>query len=43
MRKEVKVRIPVYLHVRLHSLKILTGREIGDVVTEALTTYFDHP
>lgn len=39
-RKEVKVRIPAYIHVRLHSVKILTGREMGDVVTEALEKYF---
>lgn len=39
-RKEVKIRIPAYIHVRLHSVKILTGREMGDVVTEALERYF---
>lgn len=39
-RKEVKVRIPAYIHVRLHSVKILTGREMGEVVTEALEQYF---
>jgi hypothetical protein len=42
-RKEVKIRIPAHLHVQLHSVKILTGREIGDVVTEALEVYFDRP
>ena len=38
--KEVKVKIPVSYHVRLHSMKVLTGKPISDAVTEALEAYF---
>lgn len=38
--KEVKVKIPLTHHVRLHSMKVLTGKQISDAVTEALDLYF---
>ena len=38
--KEVKVIIPVDHLVRLHSMKVLTGKHISDTVTEALNEYF---
>lgn len=42
--KEVKVKIPMSYHVRLHSMKVLTGKPISDTVTEALEAYFvSHP
>lgn len=42
--KEVKVKIPMSYHVRLHSMKVLTGKPISDTVTEALEAYFvTHP
>lgn len=42
--KEVKVKIPMSYHVRLHSVKVLTGRPISDTVAEALEAYFlAHP
>lgn len=42
--KEVKVKIPMSYHVRLHSMKVLTGKPISDTVTEALEAYFlAHP
>ena len=42
--KEVKVKIPVGHHVKLHSMKVLTGKQISDAVTEALDLYFaSHP
>ena len=42
--KEVKVKIPMSHHVRLHSMKVLTGKQISDTVTEALNEYFaTHP
>ena len=42
--KEVKVKIPMGHHVRLHSMKVLTGKAISDAVTEALDEYFRaHP
>ena len=40
--KEVKVKIPVTYHVKLHSMKVLTGKQISDAVTEALEFYFAH-
>lgn len=40
--KEVKVKIPLTYHVKLHSMKVLTGKQISDTVTEALEAYFRH-
>ena len=39
--KEVKVKIPVSHHIRLHSMKVLTGKQISDAITEALDAYFE--
>ncbi len=38
--KEVKVKIPVKQLLRLHYLKLTGGRTFSDVVSEALTDYF---
>lgn len=38
--KEVKVKIPVSYHIKLHSMKVLTGKQISDAITEALQVYF---
>lgn len=38
--KEVKVKIPMAQHVKLHSMKVLTGKPISDAVREALDLYF---
>lgn len=38
--KEVKVKIPLNYHIKLHSMKVLTGKAISDTVTEALEAYF---
>lgn len=40
-RKELKVRLPVDLHLQLHHLKIVTGRTISSTVTEALALYYE--
>lgn len=40
--KEVKVKIPINYHIKLHSMKVLTGKAISDTVTEALEAYFGH-
>jgi hypothetical protein len=42
-RKEVKVNIPVELHVMLRSVKVVQGKLIEDQVTEALEAYFARP
>lgn len=34
--KELKVKLPLSQHVQLHSLKVLTGRNISETVAEAL-------
>ncbi len=39
--KTLKVSIPARLHLRLHSLKILTGTTISDTVEDALSAYLD--
>lgn len=38
--KELKVRIPMSHHHRLHLEKVLAGRSIAASVTEALDMYF---
>ncbi|HVM45886.1 MAG TPA: hypothetical protein VM582_08125 [Candidatus Thermoplasmatota archaeon] len=39
-RREIKVSLPVALHLRLHALKIHHGILIADVLTAALEEYF---
>jgi len=44
--KTMKVSLPARLHLKLHSVKILTGETISDMVEEAVESYFDedlHP
>ena len=38
--REMKVLLPVDLHIRLHESKIIHGERICDVVTRALDAYF---
>ena len=38
--KELKVRLPVSVHMRLHGLKILGDKSISETVEEALDAYF---
>lgn len=40
-RKTLKVSVPTWLHLRLHSVKILKGRNISDTVEAALSAYFE--
>jgi predicted DNA-binding protein len=37
--KQLKVKIPLRQHLRLHSLKVLTGQTISDTVAEAVTQH----
>lgn len=39
--KTLKVSLPARFHLKLHSLKILTGTTISSTVEEALVAYFD--
>lgn len=39
--KEIKVKIPVEYHIKLHTLKVLKGEAISSTVEHALTRYFD--
>ena len=42
--KEIKVKIPVNYHIKLHTLKVLKGLSISDTVEMALAKYFrDRP
>lgn len=42
--KEIKVKIPVGYHIKLHTLKVLKGQSISDTVEIALAKYFQaHP
>lgn len=38
--KEIKVKIPVGYHIKLHTLKVLKGQSISDTVELALERYF---
>lgn len=38
--KEIRIKIPAALHVKLHSIRLLKGKSISDAVTEALQEYF---
>lgn len=38
--KEIKVRIPVSYHLKLHAFKVLKGKPISDTIVEALDAYF---
>ncbi len=40
-KKELKVRIPAGMHMRLHGLKIMSDKSISAAVTEALDSYFE--
>lgn len=36
---EIKLRIPMRHHIRLHAAKYVTGKPISEMVTEALERY----
>lgn len=38
--KELKVRLPLPQHIRLHTIKVLDGQPIQDTVRLALEAYF---
>lgn len=38
--KEIKVRIPMDQHIKLHTLKVLHGQSISATVKVALSNYF---
>ncbi|MHB8605946.1 MAG: hypothetical protein ACYDCK_11895 [Thermoplasmatota archaeon] len=38
--REIKVRIPLDYHIKLHTLKVLKGQSISDTVEIALRNYF---
>ena len=39
-QREIKVKLPVSLHIKLHGIKITRHRSISQVVLEALEDYF---
>lgn len=39
--KTLKVALPTRLHIRLHQVKILSGKNISDTVQDALEAYLD--
>lgn len=39
--KEIKVKIPLDFHIKLHTLKVLKGQSISDTVELALQKYFN--
>lgn len=41
--KELKVKLPHRLIVRLHSIKVLQGRLISETLAEALDEYYARP
>lgn len=38
--KEIKVKIPLDYHVRLHTVKVVKGQNISETVKAALAYYF---
>lgn len=38
--KEIKVRIPLDYHIKLHTVKVVSGVPISDTVKDALEAYF---
>lgn len=38
--KEIKVRIPLTFHIKLHTIKVLHGQSISSTVRQALEAYF---
>lgn len=38
-RKALKVKVPVKQHIDLHTIKILTGKNMSETVTEAIALY----
>lgn len=38
--KELKVKLPLRFHVKLHSMKLLSGKTMASAVAEALEAYF---
>lgn len=39
--KEIKVRIPLDYHIKLHTVKVVSGVPISDTVKQALESYFE--
>lgn len=39
--KEIKVRIPLDYHIKLHTVKVVSGTAISDTVKVALESYFE--
>ncbi len=40
--KEIKVKIPVDYHIKLHTIKVLRGQTISNSVETALKRYFEN-
>lgn len=38
--KEIKVRIPLDYHIKLHTVKVVSGTAISETVKAALESYF---
>ena len=38
--KEIKVKIPLDYHIKLHTVKVVKGQNISDTVKAALAYYF---
>ena len=40
--KELRVKIDVSYHLKLHALKLLRNKKMSDAIEEALDHYFEH-
>jgi len=40
--KELRVKIDVSYHLKLHALKLLRNKRMSDAIEEALDHYFEH-
>ena len=39
--KEIKVKIPLDYHIKLHTVKVVSGTAISETVKAALESYFE--
>lgn len=40
--KELRVKIDISYHLKLHALKLLRNKKMSEAIEEALDYYFDH-
>jgi hypothetical protein len=39
--KQLRIKLPLSYHLKLHKLKLLTGKNMAEAIQEALDVYFE--